>query len=41
MRLQLFSKRFIGCFSIEGSVEVVEALPFVELGFQINVAFVA
>lgn len=44
MRLLLFSEGFIGCFSFKGpmwSVEVVEAFPFVEFGFQIDVTFVA
>lgn len=33
--------RSIGRFSYEWSVEVVELLPLVELGFQIDVALVA
>ena len=44
MLLKLFTKRFIGRFSFEGavgSVEVVEVLPLIEFGYQIDVAFIA
>ena len=44
MIISSLSQSFVRCFAVEGSmrsVEVVEAFPFVEFGFQIDISFVA